>query len=500
MLKDTSGRLSNSMLFGLPADVQRPAYDRASLATGILHLGIGAFHRAHMAAYTDAVAALGDMRWGIRAASLRSPETRDALQPQDGLYTFGIQSGEGTTLRVIGILKDVLVAPESPETLIAAMADPAVRIVSLTVTEKGYCHDPATGELNEDHPDIRHDLRAMDRPRSVPAFLVAALLRRHQDGVPPFTILCCDNLPANGRTVRRVILRLAALVDDELARHLEATLATPCTMVDRIVPATTDRDRADVAERLGVKDAWPVMAEPFSQWVIEDHFPLGRPAWEKVGVQFAADVAPFEHMKLRMLNGAHSALAYLGSLAGHVHVSDAASDPLFQRYLTGFWREIIPAVPPPPGQDLNAYADALLARFQNTAIRHKLTQIAMDGSQKVPQRWLGTLRELKVQGCPHKHLVAAIAGFVAYYGRKGASAFPVSDPLADRVKAALAGLEHAPLDALHRLIAIEPIFGKDLAADNGFKGSLVAAHAVLAKGGVAALLRAVDPSGSDQRI
>jgi fructuronate reductase len=375
-----SKRLSSASLAALPAEVQCPGYDRSKLRHGILHLGIGAFHRAHMAVYTDAIAGLGDLGWGIRAASLRSPDTRDALASQDDLYTLGIQSGEGTTLRVIGIVKDVLVAPESPEALIAAMADPAIRIVSLTVTEKGYCHDPATGELNEAHPDIRHDLGALDRPRSAPGFLVAALLRRHSAGIPPFTILCCDNLPANGRTVRRVILRMAALADPALGRTLEGSLAVPCTMVDRIVPSTTDTDRASIAARLGVQDAWPVVAEPFSQWVIEDNFPLGRPAWEKVGVQFAKDVAPFEHMKLRMLNGSHSALAYLGSLAEHAHVSDAAQDPALARYLSGLWREIAPAVPPPPGQDVMAYADALLARFRNTAIRHKLTQIAMDGA------------------------------------------------------------------------------------------------------------------------
>jgi fructuronate reductase len=479
-----SERLSNASFRALPSEVQRPAYDRSKLASGILHLGIGAFHRAHMAVYTDAVAEMGDLGWGIRAASLRSPDTRDALVPQDGLYTLGIQAGEGTKLRVIGIVKDVLVAPESPEALIAAMADPAIRIVSLTVTEKGYCHDPATGELNEEHPDIQHDLGALDRPRSAPGFLVAALQQRHRAGIPPFTILCCDNLPANGRTVRRVILRMASLVDPALGRALEASLAAPCTMVDRIVPATTDADRASIAARLGVRDAWPVMAEPFSQWVIEDNFPLGRPAWEKVGVQFAKDVAPFEHMKLRMLNGSHSALAYLGSLAGHVHVSDAANDPAFARYLSGLWREIAPAVPPPPGQDLMAYADALLARFRNTAIRHKLTQIAMDGSQKVPQRWLGTVRELKAQGRAQPHLIAAVAGFAAYYGKQGAAPFAVSDPLAEKLRATLVGIDEHPETALRRFLAVEAVFGADLSADAVFADQVIAAYGVLAVEGV----------------
>lgn len=483
-----SKRLSNVSLAALPPEVQRPGYDRAKLTSGILHLGIGAFHRAHMAVYTDALASLDDLGWGIRAASLRSPDTRDALAPQDGLYALGIQSGEGTTLRVIGIVKDVLVAPESPEALIAAMADPAIRIVSLTVTEKGYCHDPATGELNEAHPDIQHDLGALDRPRSAPGFLVAALLRRHRAGIPPFTILCCDNLPANGRTVRRVILRMATLADPALGRALETSLAAPCTMVDRIVPATTDADRASIAARFGVQDAWPVMAEPFSQWVIEDNFPLGRPAWEKVGVQFASDVAPFEHMKLRMLNGSHSALAYLGSLAGHMYVSDAANDPAFARYLAGLWREIAPAVPPPPGQDVIAYANALLARFRNTAIRHKLTQIAMDGSQKVPQRWLGSVRELKAQGKPQPHLIAAVAGFAAYYGRQGEAAFPVSDPMADRLRAALAGLKDKPAPALKRMLSIEAVFGADLSADTAFADQVIAAHGVLSAEGAAGLL------------
>ena len=293
----TLPRLSDATLAALPAGVRHPGYDRTALATGIVHLGLGAFHRAHQAVYTDAAIAAGDTRWGILGASLRAADTRDALVPQDGLYTIAVRSAEGEALRVIGALRGVVVGPEDPAALIAALANPAVRIVSLTVTEKGYCHDPATGTLNEDHPDIRHDIAHPGAPRSAPGYIVEALARRRAAGVPAFTVLTCDNLPANGHTAGRVVSRLAAMRDGDLGRFVAQEVAFPSTMVDRIVPATTDDDRARVAAALGVRDAWPVMTEPFSQWVIEDRFPGGRPDWAAQGAELVADVAPFDALK-----------------------------------------------------------------------------------------------------------------------------------------------------------------------------------------------------------
>ena len=382
-------RLSDGTLAGLPADVDRPRYARPEVTPGIVHLGIGAFHRAHQAVYVDDALAAGERDWGIVAASLRSPETRDALGPQDGLYTLAVRSAAGESLRVMGSVLDVRVAPEDPDGLIAAMTDPRVRIVTLTVTEKGYCHDPATGTLNEDHPGIRADLARPQRPGTAPGFLAEALRRRRAAGTAPFTVLTCDNLPANGTTVRRVVSRYAALLDRDLGAYVADRVAFPATMVDRIVPATTPTDTAAIAARLGVADAWPVIAEPFSQWVIEDRFPQGRPAFEAYGAELVADVAPYETMKLRLLNGSHSTLAYLGYLAGYETIADTMADTSFRRLVRGLMdEETGPTLDLPPGADVGRYKDALIARFANPALRHRTWQIAMDGSQKLPQRLL----------------------------------------------------------------------------------------------------------------
>jgi fructuronate reductase len=473
----TMPRLSPEMLAALPAGIARPSYDIASVKPGIVHLGVGAFHRAHQAVMTEAVLASGDTDWGIIAASLRSPDTRDALAAQDGLYTVSVKASEGETLAVVGTIRAVIVAPENPQHLIAAMADPAIRIVSLTVTEKGYCHDPATGTLNEAHPDIIHDLAHPDSPRSAPGFIVAALARRRAAGVPPFTVLCCDNLPSNGRTVHHVLARLAALIDPEFGEFVRSNVACPCTMVDRIVPATTDDDRNRISAALGVQDAWPVVTEPFIQWVIEDHFPTGRPQWELAGAQFARDVEPFEHMKLRLLNGAHSTLAYLGALAGHETVAQASNDPLFIALLRGLWREAIPTLVQPEGQDLQAYTEALLARFQNRAIRHLTAQIAMDGSQKLPQRLLGTVRDNLAAGRPIAHLSLGVAAWMRYVtgvDEKGVL-FEVRDPLATKLKGIVAnsGIDTAKL--CDGLLGIESIFGADLPKNMLFR-SIVLSH------------------------
>jgi len=325
-------RLSNATLDRIPGLIRRPVYDRSQVKPGIVHLGIGAFHRAHQAVVIDDLLASGGTDWGIIGASLRSPETRDALVPQDGLYTVAVRSGAGTDHRVIGSVLDIEVGAENPERLIARMADPAIRIVSLTVTEKGYCHTPQTGELNENHPDIVHDLANPGAPRSVPGFLVAALTRRRNSGTAPFTVLSCDNLSANGHTAGRIVTQFAALKSRDLAEWIEAEVAFPSTMVDRIVPETTDLDRAEVSSVLGMIDARPVVTEPFTQWIVEDQFPAGRPDLAAAGVQMVSDVTPFEHMKLRLLNASHSALAYLGYLAGHETIASTMTDHRFAAF------------------------------------------------------------------------------------------------------------------------------------------------------------------------
>ena len=466
-------RLNNSALAGLPPPIVRPAYDHSTVVPGIVHLGVGAFHRAHQAFYTDAVLK-HDPRWGIVGASLRDPATRDALVPQDCLYTLAIRSGEGERLRVIGSLVELLVAPESPERLLARMSDPRIRIVSLTITEKGYCHDPASGALNESHPDIVHDLSTPHVPRTAPGFIVEALRRRRAAGAPPFTVLTCDNLPSNGRVVKRILNRFAALRDSELGAFVADELVCPSTMVDRITPATTEIDRDAIAEKLGVRDAWPVITEPFSQWVIEDRFPAGRPHWENAGAELASDVAPYELMKLRLLNGAHSSLAYLGYLAGYETVAQAMADPVFARFARDVMDEATPTVPPPPSSDLTAYKAALVERFANPALKHRTWQICMDGSQKLPQRLLGSIRDCLKLAAPFDRLALGVAAWMRYVtgiDEKGAP-IDVRDPLAARLKGIADAAGPSAEKLAPALLAVEEIFGHDLPASERFRASV----------------------------
>ncbi|KRE00756.1 mannitol dehydrogenase [Bosea sp. Root670] len=463
-------RLSASALAGLPASVRRPAYDRSALKPGIVHLGLGAFARGHLAEYTEDALEHCFGAWGITGASLQRPDQRDRLKPQDGLYTLLKLAPTGPELRIIGSVLDVLVAPENPSALIAKLAAPETRIVSLTVTEKGYCHDPATGKLKADHPDIVHDLANPHAPRSAVGILVAGLKARRDAGLGPFTALCCDNLPSNGHVLRGLVRDFAALTDDKLATWIEANGAFPATMVDRIVPATTEADLAEVARLIGAEDAAPVIGEPFRQWAIQDVFAAGRPDWHEVGAQMVSEVAPFEFMKLRMLNGAHSSLAYLGYLAGHETVAEASSDPVLARFLEGLWAEIIPTVPAPQGVVLADYAKALLVRFQNPAIRHRTWQIAMDGSQKLPQRLLGTIRERLKAGAGIEHLALGVAAWMRYVtgtDEKG-GAIDVRDPLVAELKRHTETAGRDPKALVEALTGIEAIFGTDLPGDLRF--------------------------------
>ncbi|WP_019997652.1 mannitol dehydrogenase family protein [Aureimonas ureilytica] len=464
-------RLSETALANLPSSVQRPAYNRADVKVGIVHLGLGAFHRAHQAVMTEAVLASGDLSWGIAGVSLRSPDTRDALGPQDGLYTVAVRGAEGDRFEVIGSILQSLVAPEDPEAVLALMAAPDTRIVSLTVTEKGYCHKPATGELDEAHPGIVHDLAEPEKPQTAIGFLVEALDRRRRAGLAPFTVLSCDNLPSNGRTVAKVVTRFAELRDTELGAWVRADVAFPCTMVDRIVPATTDADRALVAEALGVEDSWPVMAEPFTQWVVEDHFPQGRPQWELGGATFAEEVEPFELMKLRLLNGSHSTLAYLGYLSGHETVADAMAAPGFAELLEAMMREeVTPTLPSLPGFDLAAYRAALLERFRNPALRHRTWQIAMDGSQKLPQRLLGTIRDRLKAGAGFERLALGVAAWMVYATGHDEDGRPIDvrDPLAARFAEATRDKRTAE-SLVEAYFQFPEVFGTDLSHDPHFR-------------------------------
>ena len=484
-------RLSLAALGSLPEGVQRPAYEPEATTAGIVHLGVGAFHRAHQAVTLDDVLA-SDPQWAIVGASLRRPDMRDALAGQDNLYTVAVRSGEGTSLRVVGSIKAILVAPEDPEALLAAMVDPKVRIVSLTVTEKGYCHDPATGDLNPQHPDIASDLTNPRAPTSAPGLLVEALRRRKAANVVPFTVMPCDNLPANGPTVHRIMAQYAALIDPDLARFVEEDVAVAGTMVDRIVPATTEAEIAEIDAALGLSDAWPVVTEPFTQWVIEDRFPTGRPDFAAVGAEMVADVEPYERMKLRMLNGSHSSLAYLGYLAGYQTVSETMADSAYERLVRQLMTEEVMPTLDMPGTDLAAYRDALIARFHNPALKHRTWQIAMDGSQKLPQRFLGTVRDRLAAGQPVDRLALGIAGWMRYVTGtdEAGAAIDVRDPLAARLKAIGETAGNDPERLASAYLGVEDVFGRDLRDDPAFVRAVTDALAALLENGAAATVRA----------
>ena len=451
-----------------------PAYDPAAVDCGIIHLGVGAFHRAHQAVYVDDCLSAGEKGWGIVGASLRSPDTRDAVAPQDGLYTLEVQDGSDRRLRIIGALRRMLVGPENPRALVASMADPAIRIVTLTVTEKAYLRN-ASGGLDLSHPDILHDLAHPAKPRTVHGFLFAALKARRLDGTPPFTVLCCDNLPANGATMRRLMLAFTRAADPGLSDFIEA-VAFPSTMVDRIVPATTEEDRKRISGALGLADAWPVKAEPFIQWVIEDDFPVGRPGWERFGVTMVRDVRPYEDMKLRLLNGAHSTIAYLGLLLGHGSVSQAFADPAIRQVVDALWSEAIPTLPTGAGLNPAGYTAALAERFSNPGLVHLTAQIANDRSQKLPQRILAPARAQLEAGRPARHLALSVAAWIAACAARGRT-LPrdhFSDPLDEKLFA-LWGTEQ-PSEETTRSVFAAAGFDAALGGQAALLSAAVAAH------------------------
>lgn len=486
-------RLNETTMKLLPAKVRRPHHDRARSGIGIVHLGIGAFHRAHQAVYTDDALALEGGDWSIAGASLRGQSVHDQLAPQDCLFTVTALSGAGSESRVIGAVRDVLFAPGNPAKLIALMAAPSTRIVSLTVTEKGYSRDPASGRLLADDPDIVHDLANPSAPRTAIGYLVRALERRQRLGLPPFTVLSCDNLPDNGQSLRRVVLEFAGLASEPLADWISENVAFPGTMVDRIVPAMTEAGLDRVATSIGCRDEGAIVTEPFTQWVIEDNFPEGRPAWEKVGALLVDDVAPYELIKLRLLNGAHSSLAYLGYLGGLEYVADCmASDPL-RGFISALMRaEISDTLTPPAGFGLDAYIDALLDRFANPTLYHRCWQIAMDGSQKLPQRLLGTIGDRLAAGKSVDRLALAVAGWVRYASGTdlNGQAIDVRDPLSEMLQARFSPHLDDPMALTDAALGVDEVFGRDLAANGDFREALFRQLAVLqADGSMRAVAR-----------
>ena len=426
------------------APVERPRYDRLKLRIGIVHLGIGAFARAHLAVATEAaIHASGDLRWGISGVSLRHPDTRDALAPQRGMYTVAVRDGAGTRLQLIGCLRELLVAPEDAEAVQERIAAEDTRIVSLTVTEKGYVGDEAGSAMHT---------------------IVTGLARRRARGGGPVTLLSLDNLAGNGDALRERVLALARAHDAGLADWIEAGCSFPNSMVDRIVPRTTDADRDAVAAALGERDAWPVMAEPFFDWAVEDRFAAGRPDWSAGGARFVAEARPWETLKLRMVNGAPSHIPYLGVVAGWRTVEAAIAHEQYARHVQAFWRdEVEPTLAPLPGFDVAAYRARLIERYRNPAIGHRTLQIAMDGSQKLPPRWIAPLAERIARGAPIERYALGVAAWLHFLrGRdERGEPYPIDDPLAGALGQRIEEAE-APGDdtaRLRRLTGFAPVFG-----------------------------------------
>jgi fructuronate reductase len=468
-------RLSERTLDRLPPTVARPAYDRRATSVGVVHFGPGAFHRAHQAEVFDRLLAK-DPRFAICDVSLRSDDVRAALEPQDGLYSLFEREAD-PTVRIIGSVTRLLTAPKSADAVRAALADPGVRLVTATVTEKGYGLT-ASGDLDLAAPAIRRDLERPAAPESLIGWIVEGLRLRRSIGARPFTTLSCDNLSNNGQRLRRGVLQFAeALGDKDLLAWIKGEARFPCTMVDSITPATDGALRTRAEQVLGLHDAWPIQRERFTQWVIEDILPEDGPPFTDAGVIVASDVALFEQAKLRLLNGAHSTLAYLGLLRGHALVSDAMADPALAAFVEAMMRqEIAPSLTSAPSLDLNAYIAAVLTRFRNPAIEHHLSQIAWDGSQKLPFRLLGTIADALAAGRPCGRLALAVAawiGFVRERARRGAA---ITDPLSGRLSELGRACTGDPPHDVALFLGLDAVFPAPLAADPRLRAALQEAY------------------------
>lgn len=473
----------------LTAKATVPNYDRSKLVARIVHLGFGAFHRAHQAVYTDILAQEHASDWGYCEVNLIGGEQQIAdLKQQDNLYSVAEMSADAWQCRVVGVVKEALHAQvDGLETVLNAMLRPEVAIVSLTVTEKGYCHAPATGTILLDHPLIVHDLANPHQPKSAPGVIVEALARRKAAGLPAFSVMSCDNMPENGHVTRNVVTAYAEALDKDLGAWIKSQVTFPSTMVDRIVPAVTPETLVQVAQQTGVNDPAAVACEPFRQWVIEDNFVAGRPEWEKAGAELVKDVLPYEEMKLRMLNGSHSFLAYLGYLAGYEHISECMQDENYRRTAHALMLQEQAPTLKVQGVDLEKYADSLIARYTNPALRHRTWQIAMDGSQKLPQRWLDSIRWHLARGSRFDLLALGVAGWMRYVGGvdEQGNKIEVSDPLLPAIQQAVAQSQDGE-DRVQALLGLKTIFGEDLPANQKFVAQVTQAYLAVRESGAKA--------------
>ena len=411
--------LDTAHLGDLGPEVAVPGYDRSAVSAGIVHFGVGGFHRAHQAMYLDTLMDHGKaLDWGITGVGLLPGDKRmhDVLHGQDCLYTLVVKDPDGTMHpRVIGSIVDYLFAPDDPEAVLAVMSDPATRIVSLTITEGGYLVNQSTGEFDAADPSIRSDLEDGAVPSTAFGFVTEALRRRREAGVEPFTVMSCDNIQGNGEVAHKMIGAFARLKDADLAAWIEEHVTFPNSMVDRITPVTTDHDRTTLTEHFGIDDGWPVVCEPFTQWALEDRFPAGRPPYDEAGVQLVPDVMPYELMKLRLLNASHQALCYLGYLAGYRYAHEVCSDPLFTGFLRGYMDdEATPTLSPVPGVDLDDYKQQLIERFANPEIRDTLARLCAESSDRIPKWLVPVIRHELDAGGPVRRSALVVAAWARY--------------------------------------------------------------------------------------
>ncbi|MEA2128339.1 MAG: mannitol 2-dehydrogenase [Solirubrobacteraceae bacterium] len=457
----------------LPSLAERlptPSYDRGRLTVGVVHFGVGGFHRAHQAMYHDRLMTQGEaLDWAICGVGVMPFDRRmkEVLDAQDGLYTLVLKHRDGThEARVIGAIAEYLFAPDDAEAVIEKMAAESTRIVSLTVTEGGYNMHHVTGEFDAANPDVAHDIEPSATPRTTFGLITEALRRRRDRGVVPFTVMSCDNLQGNGDLAKRVFTAFARLRDPELGEWMQRNVAFPNSMVDRITPVTTDADRTELREQFGVDDQWPVVCEPYTQWVLEDSFSAGRPPYETAGVQVVEDVVPYELMKLRLLNASHQALCYFAYLSGYRLVHEAAQDPLFSAFLLGYMdEEGAPTLAPVPGVDLDRYKHTLIERFCNPQVRDTLARLCAESSDRIPKWLLPVIRHQLATGGEIKRSAAVVASWARY--AEGADEQGERIEVVDRLKDTLTAIARRQRDDPDAFISNREVFG-DLVDDERF--------------------------------
>ena len=488
--------LSDKSIGDLDGRVAKPSYDRSQVTAGIVHFGVGGFHRAHQAMYLDALMDAGEaLDWGLCGVGALPHDRRiiDTLKAQDGLYTLVVKHPDGhLEPRVVGSIVELMFAPDDPRAVVDRLADERTRIVSTTITEGGYLVNQVTGEFDAQDPSIQDDLAADfaggQAPSTVFGFITAALDRRRREGQDPFTVMSCDNLPDNGDVAKRMICAFARLKDAELADWMEEHVEFPNCMVDRITPVTAPEDIERLRDEFGVDDGWPVVCEPFTQWVLEDRFGQGRPPFEDAGVQMVDDVVPYELMKLRLLNASHQALCYLGHLAGYRYAHEVCQDPLFADFLLAYMeREGTPTLPAVPGVDLDAYRHELVSRFANPEVRDTLARLCAESSDRIPKWLVPVIRENLRHGGEVDRSALVVASWARYAEGRDEQGEPIEvvDRLKDRVMAAAARQAQDPL----AFVRDRDLFG-DLADDERFAAAYTAALEHLHAHGARATLEA----------